>query len=926
MSTGISPTPVQRYDKTAQQQLGIEFETYLYGWVMHIRAEQEYTRELAQAAVTMHVRSRGVTISDMVSGYGTRQETTGRWLQYDPNQDGEVHPINIVGPAITTNKNACLQSNAEIDVDSANASAKSKQIAMRWKRVAEYFERTGWTEGKRSLMFDDAQKGGTLQVEVYCKKSEKQIVPRLQEKERGIGAISCEACGYADLLNVEEFVEEGEVEMPCPKCNAPARAAVASEKALMLDEVEEDTYEICDRIVPFFNFAIDMYGAKIGGLETAGWLKTFWLRDLTYMQTHYPGLTFAGPGLWSYQARADWALSRGRFDYLNRQPRQVGWGWGHERYEEEAIYLTEDSYSSYRAPEDYEFVDANGNLTFKIKKGQSIAEAQQEMYGRNPGGFKFYWCEDRLLAIPSIDDEEANFRHKFSDLHWSRESGSYLSSPNYSIVYIQDDITLLNTLNHNIIARNAVNPLFFDSLVFEEGDFSNEFIGSKNAAMMPDFDIRKAVTSLPIPTPSPYLSQQMQWLWSIKDSVSQVTPAMRGEQDKGTPYAAQRQQLEQSYGNLTSVLKSFAQCKVSVFRNKARLAAAKWTNKQFQEVGSMFGEPWTDEDVEEMCSIDLDKDLIVSYRPGSEMPSTPLGKEMKFFGALAQLMPFVQAFPQLIGSDKLTQILQKIDEFGEFDFDLTGLETNELVAQKRYSALAEICAEYSKMSLEEVAAARANVKAEDPPPPEAIQQSIQLAQSAPDDPEVQAQAQAMVQPTPITEFDLIAEDVFTKAQIQFSEYEDLEMQKGFFIEMLRGEIGKTQPNFMLIAILEELLGMMIEFLRGKQAEEMANNPEVQAAAAADEAAKADAAADRELKVGEMALKAEMQDKEIAARKEESELGMMKELLAQSADQEHQSEMKGVDAAMAAEAAEAAEAAKNTPRPAAKGKSKPKPKA
>lgn len=916
--TGITATPVQRYDQTEREQLGIEFESYLYGWVMHIRAEQEYTRALDQAAVTMHVRARGVTISDMVSGYGTRTETNGTWLQYDPNLDGEVHPINIVGPAITTNKNACLQSNAEVEVRSANASAEHKQIAMRWQKIADYVERTTWTEGKRGFMFDDTQKGGTLWVETYCKPAEKQIVPRLQEKERGIGLVSCKACGHAGILDIEEFTEEGMAEIPCPQCQAPAQAAVTSEKGLMMDETEEDTFDIEDRLIPFFNFSVDMYGAKVEGLKSAQWANIHFLRDLNYMQTHYPHLAFNGPGLWSYKARCDWALSRGRFDYLNRQPRQVGWGWGHERYEEQEVYLHEDAYSSYRSPQDYEFIDGKGNVTFKIKQGQTIAEAQEAMFDHNPGGFKFYWCEDRLLTIPSPKDEEVNFRHRFSDMHWSRESGAYLSSPNYSIVYIQDDITLLNTLNHNIIARNAVNPLFYDSTVFEQGDFSKEFIGSKNAALLEDFDIRKAVTALPIPTPSPHLSAQMQWLWSIKDSVSQVTPAMRGESQQSAPYAAQRQQLEQSYGNLTSVLKSFAQCKLSVFRNKARLMMQKWTDKQFQDVGSMFGELWTAEDVEEMCEIDLDRDLIVTYRQGSEMPATPMGNEMKFFGALAQLMPFVQAFPQLIGTDKMTQILQKIDEFGEFDFDLTGLEVNELVAQKRYNALAKICEEYGTATIDDVMAMRQTVIAIEPPAPEMIQQSIEIAQSAPDDPAVIAQAQAMTQGNPITEFDALSEEIFAQAEIQFSQYEDLEQQKGFFIEMLRNEIGKPKPNFVFIAIMEDMLDMITEFRKGQQEQEMAQNPEVQAAMAADQAAQADAAADRELKVAEMGLKAEMQDKELAARKEEAEMGMMGGLLTQQAEHEQQTDMKAVDLVAQEEAAAA------KPQPAAKPQ-RPKPK-
>ena len=916
--TGIAPTPVQRYDKTEQELLGIEFETYLYGWVMHIRAEQEYSRELAQAAVTMHVRSRGVTISDMVSGYGTRPETAGRWLQYDPNLDGEVHPINIVGPAITTNKNACLQSNAEVNVDSANASAEHKQIAMRWQRIADFLERTGWDEPKRAFIFDDAQKGGTILVETICKPSEKQIVPRLREVEKGIGVVSCASCGNAGILDVEEFTEEGETEIPCPKCGEPARAAVTSEKEMLLEEDEEDTFDVTDRLVPLFNFSIDMYGAKIGGLKTATWLNVHWLRDLNYMQSHYPHLSFQGPGLWSYQARCDWALSRGRWDYLNRQPRQVGWGWGHERYEEQEIYLHQEACESYRAPEPYQFVDRDGKVTFDIKKGETIAEAQERLYGHNPGGFKFYWCEDRLLHIPTCKKEELNFRHRFSDVHWSRESGAYLSSPNYSIVYIQDDITLLNTLNHNIIARNAVNPLFYDSTVFEQGDFTKEFIGSKNAALLADFDIRKAVTALPIPTPSPHLSAQMQWLWSIKDSVSQVTPAMRGESQQNAPYAAQRQQLEQSYGNLTAVLKSFAQCKVSTFQNKARAIKRVWTNKQFQDVGSMFGELWSDEDVEEMCEVDLERDLIVSYRAGSETPATPMGKEMKFFGALAQLMPFVQAFPQLIGTDKMTQILQKIDEFGEFDFDLTGLEVNELVAQKRFNELADICVPYAQMSLDELNMMREQVIAMEPPTPEQIQQSIQIAQSAPDDPNAIAQAQQLTQGTPVTAFDALIDEIFNNAEIQFSQYEDLQQQTGFFTEMLRGEIGKSKPNYVFIAALEEMLDMITEFVQSKQAEEMANNPEIQAAMQADQAAQADAAANREMEVAKLGVQAEMQDKEIAARKEDAQMGMMKDLLAQQADHEHQADMKAVDLVAQEEAAAA------KPQPAAKPQ-RPKPK-
>lgn len=821
------------------------FETFLYAWASYIRGEGSYQLDLLQAAVTMHIRSRGVTVSDMVSNWGVRPETNGQFMIYNPSLDGEVHPLNIVGPAITTNKNACLQSNAAVQVTSANESADRKQIAQRWQRVSDYFERTGWNESKRGFIFDSTQKEGTNLIEVGCKEIDRQSVAKIQEGKTGLAVFDCAKCGVGltQLQDIGEMDEDGkEMDIPCPTCRQSAPAMVKPLAGLAMGSDDVPVYDITDKTIPFFNFTIDTYGAKVDGLQGAGWLQIQDLKDLVWMQTHFPGRTFTGPSRWSLTVQYAFALARGRWQWLNQQPQETLWADGHERYEVKEIYLHEDSYSSYRAPADYEFIDCFGKTTFKIKKGQTIGEAQKACYGEDQHGFKYLWQEETLLTICPPDTEELNFRDRFSDVHWSRESGAYLSSPNYSIVYVQDDITLLNTLHHNIIARNAVNPIFYDSLTFEQGDFSKEFIGSKNRAFEPDFDIRKSVTALPIPTPSPYLSQQIEFLWQIKDGISNVTPAMRGEPQRGTPFAAQRQQLEQSYGNLTSVLKSFAQCKVVTFKNKAKLAKKRWVLEQFQRVASMFGEIWTEEDVEEMCQIDFDRDLDVSYREGSEMPSTPMTKELRFFGALQQLAAIPpQIALQVVTPDKWQAIVEKLGEFGDFDFDIADLEIDQQISQKRYIALAELCLPFQNVSFDQVQMMKQNVVAQQPPSPQVMAQAMQLLQSA--DPQAQAQAQQMTQPTPITEFDVKSEQIFHVSGIRFSQYEDLNDEQQFFITQLRAEYGKSKPNEMLIAMIEALLGMMGQVMAAQkqqaQAAQLAANPQIQAAAHADEMAQQD---------------------------------------------------------------------------------------
>ena len=813
-----------------QQKTGLEFESYLANWASFIRGEQWYCLDLTQASVTMHIRSRGVTISDMVSNWGiTPGVTENMWIQYNPQLDGEVHPLNIVGPTITTNKNACLQSNAAVEVTSANQNAENKQIAMRWQRVFDYFERTTWDESKRGFIFDSTQKEGTNLVEVFCKEIDKHVVPNISESSAGIAVYNCPQCG----VGVSQVEEENEDDLTCPKCNAPVEGMVTPIEGLSMGGDDAPIYDIDDRIIPYFNFTIDTYGAKVGGLQTATWLQIQDLKNRVQMETDYPGRSFAGSARWSYSLQCAYALSRGRWQWLNSFPNEA-WAEGHERFETREIYLHEDAYSNYRAPQDFDFVDGFGEQTFVIKQGQTIGEAQKAMYGEDQHGFKFIWTDDTLLTIPSPKREELNFRDRFSDAHFNRESGAYLSSPNYSLVYIQDDITLLNTLNHNIIARNAVNPIFFDSLAFEQGDFSKEFIGSKDRAFDPDFDIRKSVVSLPIPTPSPYLAQQMQWLWSIKDSVSLVTPAMRGESQSGQPYAAQRQQLEQSFGNLTAMLKSFANCKVVTGTNKAKIAKKRWTLEQFQRVGSMFGEIWTEEDIEEMCGIDFDRDLIISYREGSEMPSTPISKELKFFGALQQLATLPPELAmQVITPDKWQKIVEKLGEAGDFEFDLASTETDEMVSQKRYIALAELCIPYQGITFDQIEAMRAEIVSVKPPTEEAMAEAAQISESAPDDPQAQAAAQQMLQPTPITKFDTVTEQIFHEAGIRFSKYEDLEQATTFFIEQVRAEQGKGEPNEMLIAQLEVLLGML-EMRLEQIASEAPPSPEEAAMAAQQE--------------------------------------------------------------------------------------------
>lgn len=837
---------------------GIEFEQFLKLWAEHIEDEQKYVRHLCETSMKIHRRARGITLSDQCGSYGTRPETAGRWLDYDADLDGDIHPINIVGPALNTNQNACLQSNSQTEVRSASQSAKHQQNAQRWQRVADYLERTGWDESMRAFIFDAVQKDGTVLIRSYKEKADSQSVANVREKGGMAAMFEC-PCGEVGVTEAAEDAEEGMGEAVCTSCGQAAPAIVMPEGGFDLEESEVPTYELKSEIIPFYNFTIDTAGAKLRGIQSAEWLQVQKLVSRVKLATKYPDTKFGwgNTANWSYQTLCDYALSSGSFSSLNMA--DMGSRQEFQKFEERTIYLHADAYSDYVCPTDYEFVNGKGEVTFAIARGQSISEAFEAQYGTDPKGFKFVWINDRLIDICSPEDDTLDFRSCFSDVHWRRDSGSYLSSPYASIVSIQDDLTQLNSMRHNIIARNAAIPVYFDSLVFEEGDFSKEFIGTKNAHLLGDNrDVSKAVVQLPIPAVSPELGNQMQFLLSIKDEISNVTPAMRGEAQRGETFGAQRQQLEQSYGSLTSVLKSFAKCKNDTFIQKAKMAQECWTAEQFMAVGSMFGELWNEEEVEEMCSVNLNKDLVVSYKTGSEMPQSNLDREVRFAQGLAALQPFMEM--GVVRPEALQKILEKIDEMAGFDFDLTGLEVNEVLAQKRYLELAKKCAEQGPITFDEIEQLKQSVIAID-----------EMGQ-------------------PVTGLTLLTEQVFADADIHFSQWEDLDQQANFYIEQVRVELGKTEPDYLLVEVLHYSIEQIKTVQQQMRMEAMMADPAYQQQMAQEQQAAKGEAVNREREDADKASEREMREKEMTQTGEQAQMQQVMGAAQQMSQQEHEMEM------------------------------------
>lgn len=847
-------------------------EQYMLLWHDRLKREAEAIRKICECYVMVHRRYRAMTLSDSYGYWGTRPETQGRWINYDADEDGEVHPINIVRPDIKANVASLLQIKPAVQISATNKNAKKAENATRLQAMIDFFERDCWTEADRNLLFDGIHKEGTWLIENYAENGEKQTVTAPMAKQSYAAVYKCDSCGSVGKKELppemgEQSESEAYSEMQCPECGGQATGMVKSLDNVESTEQELQTKEIKHRMWSAFNFLIDRRNARLGGISTAKYLRIHEVASRADLETECPQFKFDAPFEFCYPLKCQLALACNDWSqlYTSWSPQQESTEF--DEFEKLTLCLSEDAYKNYISPIDWDFKGSDGQIKFSIKRGQTISEAQERLFKQNQKGFRFVVVNDRVIDVLTPDDAVLDFRQAFTDVHFTRDSASFLSVPHWDSIDLQDEITNFNTIKADGAAANSKQSVWYNSEVFAVEDFGDYYIPSKDGFVDPDFDINKAIGSIPNAKSSDQVTEHLNFLMAIRQQVSSVTPALRGEAQPNQPYAAQRQQLDQSFGILAPAAKSYVQMYLTSMKQKVTMAFKCWTLEQFQQVASAFGEEWNDEIVAELVKTDLDRDVSFGYAAGTEQPQGQLAKELKFFNGLQQLMPFIQA--GLVKPEIMQQIIKKIDEFGGFDFDLSGLETSDALAQSRYERIVEACkegAEVSRQKLEQLKEIVVSVTQDVDP---ATGQPIQ---------------------TPITAFDVMMEALNDQADIFTSEFEDIGAQAIFFTERIVEEMAKTKPNFVLLALLEAFVKGLQQQGQALQQEAMQNDPQMQAQQQALEDAKAaddqDRAEDAQAKQAEaeQQMMQNVMDKSVESAGEQDTREFEREKLEREAEQ------------------------------------------
>lgn len=779
---------LQKRPKRKQTSADPVFEEYLRKVIAILDTERVKQDDLIRLYVKLERRFRSITITDECGYFPADSRYAMAWvdIEIDPDKP-DVHPVNIVRPDIRANTNSMLQADVAVEIEARNQNALMERNADRWQKVSDYQRKEFLKEDLRSAFFDMLQKNGTVGVYSQFEKDESLTATAPQFEQKQTSALyqyfcsTCDRQGITDKAPMMESEPDPNsvasvlTQVQCPHCSAPTNAKQIQPQST--DDSFQGFSEFVagdarsELINPFF-LTVDSLRTQGGDSTKARFIEMHRLKTRAELELEYPHFDFGQPVEWCYALKCWHALTSGDWDGLWRSwmpPQDLA---DADIFEERVVFLSESFYGGYIAPADYNFVGKDGQVKFSIKAGESMRDAIRRQFGKEKG-FRFVWCGDRLVDVVTPKEAPVDHRKCFAFAHFLPNSTCFFSIPHLDSLKMGDTLTNLNTIATEFYARNTQTNMVADSNYFDREDFDHDIVLTKNRAL--DRGIQDVVKTIDTPKLDVGLHNQMQFTLEMRRESSGVQPSMVGAPQPGETFSAQRQNLEQSRGLLTSPMKSYAQMLCTLTRQKMGIAKDYWTLEQFASVGASFGEEWTEEDVAEMCDCDLDRDFTIEYRQGSEMPQSVLEREMKFDACMQRLTTLMQS-AQNYSPEALKQMVQKICDIADLDFDFNDLEADERVATQRYRKIRAV--------VKQAAVA-----------PEMCQQ-LQL----------QVVAIDPVSGTVTSALDMLGLEMLQQTGIRISApTENHASAQAFYRSRIKTELAREQPDTMLIVCLEQMI-------------------------------------------------------------------------------------------------------------------------
>lgn len=613
--------------------------------------ESERARYEAQDIFVMCCRHRGRTPND---NFGFWREG----VYCTSPAFATLHGTNVFQMLIRAAEANFNQIDIKLDITANRNNSQTRAVVKIAKRIYEILKERQWTEtAKQSAFYANILMLNAFYISRFDKSKGIELpFPDYEQVayEEG-GTFVCSEC-YAsgEFSSVQEYA--------CPECGGETLSViddpVQTQDYLIAGFNTKKTGETEMIVADGLDVSVDPDG-KPSDISSCRWVEWRYLAQKSELKRLFPHLSLTAKSEWSYQTRLKMGLKR----YTNGESYPDS-PFDKQTYEVRQIWLDLTEYESYVSPVDWKL----GN--FAVQAGIPLGK-------QHPNGIVIGVTGQELAFC---DDENKNKRVSAS--LWLSDGVSFSGLGAKSGLLIQKKINHLDNMAMEGEARSLKGSMLYNPLAVDGAMLEG---ANTNIPLRPDYVMDgQGFNNVAFPVKVDGLSQEsLIFLASQKQTMQEVmgVPDVALGQDTSTDktFGGQALRSRNAAGLLIPAAQSQARAMELWFSGQLDIIQNFYAPEGLKEFGAEYGEEWTQDEIEAFYSADFDRDILIAYRPGSEIAESRFDRQQRLRADIAagfvQLTPEIQA--QLAG------------ESGYEGFDSGNYESNRKLADKRYDYLNE---------------------------------------------------------------------------------------------------------------------------------------------------------------------------------------------------------------------------------------------
>lgn len=613
--------------------------------------------------IQMCRKFRGATPSDLFGFW-----ENGVWL--DSPKFNKLHGTNVFQSLVRAAEAGYLQSRISLDIKALTNTIESKRIEEIARAIYEYLE-TEWTNLERQIFFASVLRLNAIAISYFDKTQGFDIpIPVYVESQSVSGGTAvCVTCGYN-----ESYIDE--IPSQCPECGGqmePFSEPEVTELSVVSGFTSEKSGKPCTIITDALDVTVDdSYGVS-SDISKSSWVQYRRLVHKTKLKYLYPHLELNEKPKWSYPTMLKMGFKR----YVNGTyyPKE---DFEKELYEVKQCWIEPSLYADYVSP----VSEKIGNFT--IKQGESLVE-------KFPEGIMFVVVGKEIAEITG-----ENKNRRIKSCVWLSDPSSFYGLGVRAGLQIQKKINQLDNIAMEGEARSMKGSLIYSPHAIDGSKLEG---ANTNIPLRPEFStngvpLNHFIREIEV---SGLSQQSLMFLSSQVDTMQRVMgipDVLLGEGDSRVKTATGQQLVAQrAMGLFIPPKKSEAEMKRGWFRDQLDLIQKYMSPVSLKRYGTMWGESWTEEDLEIFFQVNLDDILNISITNDSEIPETRAEKQAKLRNDIAA--GFIPLTPQIQ--------MKLIQQSGYDSLDVGDFYSNDRLAQYRYSKLLSIAANEEILSQFEIA-------------------------------------------------------------------------------------------------------------------------------------------------------------------------------------------------------------------------------